>query len=484
MKYTAFGQWCAERTTAEFAAARLREKRFSMWLLLLVTLLSFANRAQGGSDSAPNPSQVLQKFADPTGEYATFNTRGSLNPDNPFFQDLGSNERRCVTCHQPNDGWTVTPSHLQDRFASTAGRDPIFRTNDGSNSPNVDVSSLNARRSAYSMLLNKGLIRVGLPIPDKAEFSLAEVDDPYGFASAKELSLFRRPLPAANLPFLTTVMWDGRETFPGMSIQDDLMHQANSATEGHAQAVRPLTKKQREAIMQFETASYLAQVIDHEAGDLRAEGAHGGPVDLSRQKFFIGINDPLGQNPTGKAFDRRVFSLFDNWASPHQIEQYVATRRSIVRGQRLFSTRNFKITGVRGLNDLLGKTTIVANCSLCHDTPNVGNHSVAVPLDIGLTDVARRTPDLPLYTLQCNSGPFTGQVFKTTDPGRALVTGKCADIGKFKGPILRGLAARAPYFHNGSAANLQDVVQFYNKRFKIGLDQDEIQDLVHFLQSL
>ena len=34
----------------------------------------------------------------------------------------------------------------------------------------------------------------------------------------------------------------------------------------------------------------------------------------------------------------------------------------------------------------------------------------------------------------------TGAVRKTTDPGRALLTGKWKDIGKFKGPVLRGLA--------------------------------------------
>jgi len=62
-----------------------------------------------------------------------------------------------------------------------------------------------------------------------------------------------------------------------------------------------------------------------------------------------------------------------------------------------------------------------------------------------------------------------GTIIQTTDPGRALITGKWADIGKFKGPILRGLSARAPFFHNGSAATLQDVVNFCDIRFDIGL---------------
>jgi cytochrome c peroxidase len=65
-----------------------------------------------------------------------------------------------------------------------------------------------------------------------------------------------------------------------------------------------------------------------------------------------------------------------------------------------------------------------------------------------------------------------------------MITGKCADIGKVKGPILRGLAARAPYFHNGSAGTLMDVVNFYDERFGIGFTSDEKQDLVNFLNAL
>ena len=53
-----------------------------------------------------------------------------------------------------------------------------------------------------------------------------------------------------------------------------------------------------------------------------------------------------------------------------------------------------------------------------------------------------------------------------------------------KGPILRGLAGRAPYFHNGSAATLLDVVDFYDQRFSIGFSEQEKRDLVAFLKSL
>ena len=87
----------------------------------------------------------------------------------------------------------------------------------------------------------------------------------------------------------------------------------------------------------------------------------------------------------------------------------------------------------------------------------------------------------PIYTLRNTA---TGETQRTTDPGRALVTGKWKDVGRFKGPILRGVAARAPYFHNGSAATLEGVVRFYDTRFNIGLTPREEPDLVAFLSAL
>ena len=95
-------------------------------------------------------------FTNPSGILRTYNVNGAIDFDNAFFQSLGTNGRSCGSCHQPADGWTIVPSHVQARFEATDGEDPIFRTNDGSNSPNADVSTVEARRSAYSMLLTKG----------------------------------------------------------------------------------------------------------------------------------------------------------------------------------------------------------------------------------------------------------------------------------------------------------------------------------------
>ena len=58
------------------------------------------------------------------------------------------------------------------------------------------------------------------------------------------------------------------------------------------------------------------------------------------------------------------------------------------------------------------------------------------------------------------------------------------DVGKVKTPVLRGLAARPPYFHNGSAKDLATVISFYNSRFNIGLTPEESRSLMLFLLAL
>jgi cytochrome c peroxidase len=88
---------------------------------------------------------------------------------------------------------------------------------------------------------------------------------------------------------------------------------------------------------------------------------------------------------------------------------------------------------------------------------------------------------LPVFTFQNKT---THELKMTTDPGRALVTGVWKDMGRMKGPILRGLPARAPYFHNGSADSLSDVIDFYEKRFNIGFTPLEKKDLIAFLSAL
>jgi hypothetical protein len=467
-------------------------KRIGIYMIVglistgLMIVASKTSRAEGFS--IPN----LFPFLDSSGFLETLNTNGdgSIDLANPFFQSLGTNGRSCGSCHQPSDGWSVSAAHVKLRFDLTGGEDPIFRTVDGSNCDhNIDVSTVSGREQAYSLLINKGLIRIALPVPPNAQFDVVSVSNPYGCDDFSTLSMYRRPLPSTNLRFLSTVMFDGRESTPPSvekityatnpgDLLFDLAHQALDATNGHAQATVPLTGDQQHQIVNFEMGLSTAQAIDFQAGYLNDCGTTGGPQAISTQQFYVGINDPLGNNPFQTPFSSTIFTLFNAWQNSKN-----PSRASIARGQALFNSKPIVIQGVGGLNDATGIALLNGTCGTCHDTPNIGNHSFPAPLNIGVADLNSPLDIsyLPVITVRNKT---TGAIVKTTDPGRALITGLWADMGKVKGPILRGLSSRAPYFHNGSAGTLQDVVNFYDIRFNIGFTPQEKADLVAFLSSL
>jgi cytochrome c peroxidase len=462
-------------------------------------------RAYLDADRGEQPTPpVIPKFDigfDRSGFIATFQPGGpTVTSQNPFFANLGTNGRTCFSCHQPQNGWTVSAASVQARFYASFGTDPIFRLVDGATCPTDDVSSIEAKHQAYSLLLSKGLIRIGLSVPVTAEYRIVSVTDPYecntnpvtgltnfgpSGPTTGTVSIYRRPLPSTNLGFLATIMWDGREP--------TLAQQSIDATLIHAQANAGPASAQQQQIVSFESGIFTAQVFDNKVQDLTAAGAKGGPIALGNllPGFFVGINDPLGGNPKGLPFTSEIFDLYE---ASNIIDGYGdvnASREAVVRGEALFNNTPITITGVAGINDLLGLTTVSGFCGTCHDTPDVGNHSVKLPINIGIANggVNNNNPglditDLPVFVLSCVSGPNAGKTYTVTDPGRALISGKCADIGKVKGPILRGLAGRAPYFHNGSAASLLDVVNFYNLRFNIGLTAAQMSDLAAFLQTL
>jgi cytochrome c peroxidase len=429
----------------------------------------------------PPPPPTIVTTSDSTGTVGTLTLNPTFDTTNPFFKALGTNARSCETCHTIGNAMTVSAADVGARFEETEGKDPIFLTVDGSNSPLDEVATLAERTSAYSMLTSRGVIRIGLPIPAGAQFTLSAVSDPYKFASAAELSLFRRPLPSANLRFLSSIMWDGRESPAGTTILDGLLQQAGDAVTGHEQGSFP-SLATRNSIFNFEAPVYIAQVSDSVAGSLTVLGAQGGPGFLINQPWFPGINDPFGRNPQGDPFNPHVFTIYNAWANlPPDGTAQTAQRLSIARGQALFNTFRFTISGVAGLNDIAGRPSLVGSCTTCHNSPNVGDRSLPDLMHTGIADAALRTIDLPLYTLKNRS---TGQTTQTTDPGAALISGNWNDIGKFKVPSLRGLAARSPYMHNGAFSALSEVVKFYNTRFNIGFTPQQQDDLVAFLEAL
>jgi cytochrome c peroxidase len=502
-----------------------RRARFLFIGALLVVATLFGIAALDGQQITFIPNGVL--FPNPAGASQTYSTiGGGINLTGPFFQSLGSNGRTCATCHQPSDGMSVSAAHVQGRFEASQGMEPIFRTNDGSNcNHSIDVSTLAGRSSAYSLLRTRGLIRIAIGVPANPDYQVVQVSNRFGCNESDVISMYRRPLPATNLRFLSSVMFDGRESSSitgttkilfndQTALVNDLKHQSMDATNGHAQGdgTRP-TPDEQQAIVDFEMRLFTAQAFTTTAGFLNLHGATGGSVALTTQPFFISINSsvnplvPTLEQPGGLdtpgdgLFTPAIFNTFDVWAKLPSSD----TRAAIARGQAIFNSKPITITGVAGINDDASTGGLVAGgiesltgtCGTCHDTPNVGNHSFATPLDIGTGDPSLTNASLNLGGLDisylpsitiCKLDPSTklptANCKTTTDLGQALIDGKFDHAGKIKGPILRGLSARAPYFHNGSAQTLRDAVRFYEGRFGLALTAQEESDLVAFLSSL
>lgn len=460
-----------------------------------------------GPQNTPPVVPVYESVLNPLGASATYQPGGAtVTANNAFFASLGTNGRTCASCHAASSGWSMTPAQIQALFFRTGGTDPLFQPVDGANCSSVVLTNLQSQLSAYSLLLTKGLIRIFEALPAAPQYTITAIQDPYGCSTnsatgltsyganttpAGFLSVYRRPLPATNLAFLSSILADGRET--------SLSQQAIDANRIHAQATSPPTSTQLAQILAFQEGLTSAQTYSWFAGDLTSNGAGGGPVPLASLPFSIGMNDPFANNPSevppnsnSTPFNQDVYSLYTSWAPG--VSGYGAgfgwvgpARASIARGETIFNERQFTISGVTGLNDMLGETSITGTCSTCHDTPNAGSNSNFLMVDTGITTPGAPGVDLsglPQFTLQCISGPLAGQTVTTTDPGRAILSGQCSDINRLKVPTLRNLAARPPYFHNGSAPTLFNVVNFYNARFSIGLSQQDQQDLVNFLNAL
>jgi cytochrome c peroxidase len=416
----------------------------------------------------------------------------------------------------------------------SCGDDPIFRPVDGANSPTADVSTDEARLRAYSLLLSRGVIRIELPVPADAEFEIMAVDDPYNYATTTLLDFYRRPLQATNLRFSEAfedniangvpIMWDGRETGtacvaatpPGgfscgsglpvcpvgqscvaglcrivpqcgnpptpRSPFTDLKAQAQHAFARHSEGMAPLSDDQLDAIVSFERALFTAQAFDNLAGSLSDE-ANGGPTNLSLVPFAFAENRPLaaGRGPVPQ--DPIVFTTYDGWSFDSTSSDKEARRASIARGQALFNTRT-------GVSPILGPVLSPnpVRCSTCHNAFNAGGESASpwgngVQNGIGnFTSSAAMSVGLPMYTVR---NKVTQETIQTSDLGRGMVTGKWNDINKFKVPVLRGLAGHAPYFHNGSAATLGDVIDAYQAAgFQFNFTPEERADLIAFLEAL
>ena len=423
---------------------------------------------------------------------------------------------------------------------------PVDGSNCPSNVPaaNTSAAALGGRLGgghssfigSHSLILSKGLFRVFLPVPKQTndlssvgmpphatEFTISVVSDPNGCNTdpaystytdpvtqevSQIVSVYRRPRiasnlhsaltpaltlgfgffpnndnvtgapvvdPASGLPISGNIMWDGREP--------TLQSQAIDATLTHAQALSAPTLAQVAQIVGFEMNTFAAQSSSYIGGDLTGadgSGVAGGPQNM--------VNQPLTFGP---------FADYDRWNAPVNTSASFKSqmRASIARGQALFNTFAFQTSNVAGFNNggVMTAAPEPSTCSTCHIAQSGGAILPRNQMDIGTGGSAvlfggpSPSKDLPIFKVSCTkpyTTPFGGSVIYTNDPGMALITGRCADIGRKSVPQVRAMASRAPYFSDGSAATTRDVVEFYNKRFSINFTEQQKIDLVNFLNAL
>ena len=455
-------------------------------------------------------------YDDPTGKIALLNTSGPIETKgHPFFEPLGANGRACVTCHQPADAMSVSAATLQTRWEKTGGKDPVFAGVDGSNCPSLPQD----RKASHSLLLERGLFRIFLPWPPKAadgsamapEFTIEVVKDPtgcntdavYGLKSANPtISVFRRPRLPANLKYVVnggglfnikTGMPTAVDPETGKRVSMNLMSdarnptlrsQAVDAALNHEQAKSRPTEEQLRQIVDFESQVFVAQGFDRRAGSLTEAG---GPKALGPRNM-ASTSPGLGDN-----FYTPVFPYFEQWKAPKgktAAAGQATFRASVARGRDIYMERAFWIRDATHLTSIGLGNPIKRTCATCHNAIMTGMDVAPGWMDIGVANLptADPRPDLPLFKVTCNKDavphPYLGRVIYTHDPGRALISGQCIDVGSITMQQMRGLAARAPYFSNGSAKTIREIVDYYDKRFAIKYTEQEKRDLTNFLSVL
>ncbi len=448
-------------------------------------------------------------YADTTGTLRVLLTGGPLaTKGHPFFTPVGPNGRACVTCHQPADAMSLSAATATERWQATGGKDPLFAAYDGSNCPTLPQ----ADRASHSLLLGYGLFRIQRPWPPRAakggavtpDFDIEIARDPWGCNSGKygpgagNISVYRRPRPLANMKYLLAIgfAYDPKQGLPlaldpetGKPVSGNLMAdgrastldaQMRDAAATHLELLEQMTPTDMARIVDFESRIYTAQQADRTGGAVDIAGAEGGPAKLA--------NSQAGQlGSIGKP----VWSEFEAWEKPAPGlgPARAAFRASVVRGAHVFRDKTFLITDSTGINAPIGFGNPVRNsCVFCHNMSQMGNDVAPGQVDLGTTNqpFADPMPWLPLFRITCRKAPhpFYGRVIYTSDPGYALTTGRCADVGKITLQSLRGLSARAPYFSNGVAKDLRAVVDFYDRRYTIGYTEQEKRDLVNLMSVL
>ena len=441
---------------------------------------------------------VLSSYDDPLGKVGLLVDGGPMpTAGHPFFTPLGTNGRACITCHQPSDGMCV----------SVAARGPV----DGHRRQGPAVCrrrrhelpqpchSRGARpiRSCSTTVCSGSRCR-GRRRPPTARRSIRnsrsrssgsdrlQHDPVYGLNSANPtISVFRRPRaggqpayvvneigdqprPQAASSSRTACPWPSTLT-PGIPTTMHLMADAREPTlraqaDDAAKATcRRRRSRPRRSSPTSSTSSPASTPPGARAG--RGPAAAGGPAGLRAAIIATAEAGLLGDFLT-----RQSFQTCAGMGSPCRARQKARGPRS---GSPLRAAQDLHVPHL--LDQGLGASQLhrarQSDQANLRDLPRCTDdrHGHGERLDGhrhhnlpgGKCRRSLDGPQMPLFRVTCKPGvrphPFLGRVIYTQDPGRALISGLCNDVGTIVMEQFRGLAARAPYFSNGSASDAGDA---------------------------
>ena len=355
---------------------------------------------------------------------------------------LGGNGRACADCHMPQEAFQLSPASARARFDAllTAREhnpnadDPLFRPVDAD-----DFRANGDNASDFSNLVENGLVRVTMPLPPNVRLIDPSTGQPTDETS---VDLWRAVMPVLNVaitgPDGVPPTWPpGAPRPPIMGVDPNgpnrqggyqhdarfgtLQEQARGALFAHAQVTIEPPTGMLDDLAAFQRTLFSSQGVELLAGAI-----------LSGSSNFP---DP---DPELNELERQGKVVFNRaCATCHGGALHPST-----------STPDATLSGIR---TIMRYSNIQAACP----RPSTDGFAPCPP---------RLAHNARTYRITLADGAT--QTFTTSDPGRLLLTGQLADLGVFDTTQLRGISRTAPYFHNNSAATLEEVLDHYDAFFR------------------
>jgi cytochrome c peroxidase len=361
---------------------------------------------------------------------------------------LGGNGRACADCHMATDNFQLSPASVEARFRllqwqrrfNPRADDPLFRPIDAD-----DFRTNGDDASDFSNLRQNGLVRISFPLPSNIRL----IDPATGAASSETFVDVWRSVPTVNDVALTGAD-DGIAWLRGPNQQGGyqldartttLQEQAIGALLNHAQIHSAPPAQLLDDLSSFQRVLFTNHRVRRMADAIREGTAP--------------LPDP---DPTLTSFEEDGKAVFTRACSQCHGGPGQSTPQATLH---------------------VPPAPVIRFHRIMSQCPRPVDPAARFEFDVCRPSLARnaRTYEIALSVPTASPTgllPAGTKIRRTTsDPGRALLTGFVGgplpldDWEKFDIPGLRGIANTAPYFHNNSAATLEEVVDHYIEFFKL-----------------